>query len=426
MDLTINPTEKLSGTAAAPPSKSCTHRAVTLASLAAGRSEIRSVLLSADTLATIGACKAFGAKIDSKRNKLTIDGVDGKPAKPEKVIDAANSGTTLRIMTAVFSLSSGWVTLTGDASLRKRPMQPLLSALDSLGVLTASDGGRPPVKVSGPMRGGVCRIRGDVSSQFITGLLIATPLARGDTKIEVTSDSLSKPYIDLTLQMMEEHGGVAERCGYGFSVAGGQHYLAMDSIVEGDYSSAAFVLAAAALTGSKVTVTNLRRSSLQGDRRIVDILRAMGAEADVGEDRVTLKGGGRLRGVELDMSDTPDLVPITAALASVAEGRTVISNVAHLRLKESDRLRAMATELSKMGAKVSEGEDYLAIDGVASLTGGRLCGWNDHRIVMALAVAALRAKGRTVIDSAESIDVSYPGFTSVMDDLGADVRQTPE
>lgn len=282
------------------------------------------------------------------------------------------------------------------------------------------------MKVSGPIRGGVCHIRGDVSSQFISALLIAAPLTRGDTRIEVAGSTFSKPYIGLTLQAMADAGVCAEQKNFGFQVAGGQTYQAKDYVVEGDYSSAAFILAAAAITGSEASVTNLRADSLQGDRKIIDILEKMGCSLKVGEDRVSLLAGSSLCGVELDMSETPDLVPITAVLGCFAAGETVIKNVAHLRFKESDRLRAMSTELAKMGAKIEEGKDFLRIRGDSSLRGGRLCGWNDHRIVMALSVAALRAEGRTTIDSAESIDVSFPGYVSAMNELGADMRQTEE
>jgi 3-phosphoshikimate 1-carboxyvinyltransferase len=426
MNIIITPINGLQGRVPAPPSKSCTHRAIIIAALSKGRSSIGSALLSADTKASLAACKAFGAKIELKRNKLLVEGVAGKPAKPDKTIDVANSGTTLRIMTAVASLCSGWVTLSGDESIRKRPMQPLLAALGELGALTSSNEGKPPVKVSGPLRGGVCHIRGDVSSQFISALLIAAPLARGDTRIEVTTNTLSRPYIGLTLQAMKEAGVIAETKDSGFQIKGGQTYLAKDYVVEGDYSSAAFILTAGAITGSEATVNNLRSDSLQGDRKIIEILQKMGCSLAVGEGSVKIMGGSELAGLELDMSETPDLVPITAVLACFAKGKTLIKNVAHLRFKESDRLRAMATELSKMGAKISEGSDFLRIEGSKPLSGGRLCGWNDHRIVMALSVAALRAEGRTTIDSAESVDVSFPGYVSAMNELGADMRLTEE
>jgi 3-phosphoshikimate 1-carboxyvinyltransferase len=424
VNIIIAPIKGLHGSVPAPPSKSCTHRAIIIASLSDGGSTIGSALLSADTKASLAACKAFGAKIELKRNKVLIEGVAGKPTKPDKTIDVANSGTTLRIMAAVASLCSGWVTLSGDESIRKRPMQPLLTALGELGALTSSNNGKAPVKVSGPLRGGVCCIRGDVSSQFISALLIAAPLARGDIRIEVTTSTFSRPYIDLTLQAMKEAGVTAETTDYGFQIKGAQTYHAKDYVVEGDYSSAAFVLAAAAITGSEVTVNNLRSDSLQGDRKIIEILQKMGCRLETEDGGVKVKAVSELHGVELDMSETPDLVPITAVLACFAKGETLIKNVAHLRFKESDRLRAMATELSKMGAKITEGDDFLRIEGSKPLSGGRLCGWNDHRIVMALSVAALRAGGRTTIDSAESIDVSFPGYVSAMNDLGADMRLT--
>lgn len=420
MILSVKPTKKLSGIASAPPSKSCTHRAIVISSLASGVSVIEDALISADTRATIEACKLFGANINLNKREIMVEGFGGKPKRPDKVIDAANSGTTLRIMTAVASLCSGWITLTGDESIKRRPMGPMLSALEQLGVRTHSIDGKPPVKVSGPMHSGVCKIRGDVSSQFVSGLLLVSPLLDGETRIELTTDISSRPYIDLTIKMMRDAGVFVEPKEYGFRSVGVQEYKAMKHSIEGDYSSAAFILAAAAITGSDVLVRGLRKDSIQGDKRILQILSDMGVTLSVGDNSVRVLGA-RLRAIEADMSDTPDLVPVVAALASVAEGRTLLSNVGHLRFKESDRLRAVSTELSKMGSKIRCGEDYLEIEGVSSLRGGRLCGWNDHRIVMALSVAALRAEGETEIDSAESLDVSFPGFVDEMRNIGADI-----
>ncbi|MBN2014634.1 MAG: 3-phosphoshikimate 1-carboxyvinyltransferase [Candidatus Altiarchaeota archaeon] len=421
MKLKVKPAGVLRGVVSAPPSKSLTHRAVIVASLAGGRSRIDNALIAADTLASVEACKVIGSRIRVEGNKLSVEGVGGRPRLPEKTIDVGNSGTTLRIMSAVVSLCSGAVTLTGDESIRKRPMQPLLTALSELGVKTSSAEGKPPITVEGPLKGGVCRIRGDVSSQFISGLLIVAPLAEEDVRVKLSTPPISKPYIDLTVDGMKKSGVLVEKEADGFFIPSGQRYSARDHVIEGDYSSAAFILAAAALTGSEVTVKGLSSDSLQGDRAIIDVLERMGAEISLRADKVKVLSGSGLRGVELDMGDTPDLVPITAVLGALAEGRTLIQNVAHLRFKESDRLRAVASELAKMGARIQEKKDGLVIDGVDSLKGAKVSGWNDHRIVMSLAVAGLRAEGETTIDSAESMDVSFPGFVSVMEGLGADV-----
>ena len=422
MILKIKHTEKLQGTVTAPPSKSYTHRAIIIASLADGKSVISNPLISADTLASINACKAIGAEIEVKNDKIIVDGVRGNPTLPEKIIDVENSGTTLRIMAAVASLCNGKVTLTGDESVQERPMQPLLKALEDLGVKTSSMNGKPPATVEGPSKGGLCKIRGDISSQFISGLLISAPCMSEDTTIFITTELRSKPYIDLTLDVMEEFGVKVKLDGNKFQVRGNQGYRAIDYGIEGDYSSAAFILAAASLLDSKVTVKNLVIESKQGDRKIIDILREMGVDLKVDRDEIKISGNGGLNGIELDMSNTPDLVPIVAVLGSVAKGKTLIKNVEHLRYKESDRLKAISTELRKMGARIRERRDGLEIEGTNLLKGAKLHGWNDHRIVMALAVAGLIAKGETTIDNAEAIDISFPDFVDTMKRLGSHIN----
>ncbi len=422
MELVVRPAKTLNGTVSVPPSKSYTHRAIILASLARGTSMIYNPLYSEDTLASIEACKRIGAEIiTGKDNDLQIKGVFGRPQNPKDEIDVKNSGTTLRIMTPVCSLCNEEVFLTGDESIRKRPMQPLLDALEQLGVSTTSNNGLPPVSVRGPLGGGKCMIRGDVSSQFISGLLIASPLAAGETDIKVLTDLKSRPYVDLTLDIIEKFKGSVEKCQDSFRIPGEQIYESTNYVIEGDYSSAAIMLAAAALTDSEVSIDNLQLESKQGDRKIIDILRFMGANLRAEGNTITLTGSGDLDGIETDLSDTPDIVPAVAVLGSLAKGKTLIKNVGHLRFKESDRLKAMTTELKKMGAKIKEGKDSLEIHGVDALKGAKLHGWNDHRIVMCLAVAALRAEGESTIDGAESIPVSFPGFVEKMQGLGADM-----
>ena len=422
MELVVKPIQRLDGTVTVPPSKSYTHRAIILASLAKDTSEISNPLLSYDTLASVDACRKIGAEIEVREDSLRIKGVFGEPKNPNQAIDVKNSGTTLRIMTPVCGLCNGLVTLTGDESIQKRPMQPLLDALEQLGVKTTSNEGKAPVTVQGPMKGGVCSIRGDVSSQFISGLLIAAPLAEAETTIKITTPLKSKPYLDLTIDLMEKFGAKYEKEDHAYRVSGRQIYNSIDYTVEADYSSAALVLAAAAVTDSEVTVSNLNIDSKQGDRKIIDILRVMGVHVKTMKDSVLVSGTGQLEGLEVDLGDHPDLVPPVAALGAVAHGKTIIKNVAHLRFKESDRLKAMATELGKMGAKIKAGEDYLEIHGVKDLKGAYLFGYDDHRIVMSLAVAALCAKGETRIETAESIPVSFPGYVEAMNSLGADMK----
>ncbi|RLI85500.1 MAG: 3-phosphoshikimate 1-carboxyvinyltransferase [Candidatus Altiarchaeales archaeon] len=419
----VKPSIELRGTVTAPPSKSYTHRAIIIGSLAKGGSIIQNPLISDDTMASVEACRKIGAeiKIFDKNKKIQITGISGKLKTPKEVIDVRNSGTTLRIMTSIGGLCRGKVILTGDESIRRRPMQPLLDALEQLGVRTTSVDGKPPVTVQGPLKGGDCRIRGDISSQFISGLLISAPLATNDTKIEIITELKSKPYIDLTLDVIKKFDGRIEVKNNNFYVNGNQTYKGGIYRIEGDYSSAAFILAAAALTESEVTIKNLLRDSKQGDRRIIEILKNMGVDLKTKENELIIKGDGKLSGIEIDLSQNPDLVPIVSVLGSFAKGKTIIKNVEHLRYKECDRLKAMSNELEKMGARIKEGRDYLWIKGIKSLKGARVHGWNDHRVVMALAIAGLRAEGETNIDTAESISVSFPEFVDCLRQLGADL-----
>lgn len=422
MILSVKPANKLDGEVSVPPSKSYTHRAIIISSLAKGTSTIENPLISHDTEASLDACRKIGAEIEVRREELRITGVSGELKTPRELIDVKNSGTTLRIMTPVASLCEGTVALTGDASIQKRPMQPLLDALEHLGVKTTSTEGRAPLTVQGPMKGGMCRIRGDISSQFISGLLIAAPLAKKETTISVTTPLKSRPYLDLTCDLMEKFGVSCIREDKTFRVSGNQIYNSIDYTIEADYSSAALILAAAAITDSEVVIPNLKLDSKQGDRKIIDVLRMMGVHVKTSRDSVLVSGTGELEGLETDLGDNPDLVPPVAVLGALAHGKTIIKNIAHLRYKESDRLKAMTAELSKMGAKIKEGADHLEIHGVKELRGGMLHGHQDHRIVMSLAVAALRAKGETKIDTADSIPVSFPNYLGVMKTLGADIK----
>lgn len=409
----------ISGTVCAPPSKSYTHRAVLITALSdSGR--VHRPLISADTRATISACKAFGAGVDLREDALEIQGVSGAPRTPENVIDVLNSGTTLRFMSAVAALTDGAV-LTGDSSIRSRPNGPLLRALNELGAEAFSIRGndRAPLVIRGRLRGGSTSLDGSVSSQFLSALLIACPLSGGDTTISIKGELKSRPYAEMTLDILRKAGAEIHADGNVFRMHGGQRYMLQEYMVPGDFSSASYPLAAAALAGS-ATVKGLFPSR-QGDSAIVGILREMGADiswdVERGEVRVS---GADLRGTEIDASQTPDLVPTLAVLGAVARGHTVITNAEHVRHKETDRIHAMAVELKKMGAEIRERPDGLEIDG-GKLHGADLHGYHDHRIVMALTLAGIVA-GDTRIDTAESVDVSYPGFFEDMRRLGANVR----
>ena len=411
---------QVSGEVSVPPSKSYTHRAITISALGPGGS-VKRPLLSADTRATIRAAEALGAEIAIEGETLAVAGVGGEPKTPENVIDVDNSGTTLRIMAAVAALTDGAV-LTGDASIRRRPNGPLLRSLADLGAEAFSirRNDCAPLVVRGRIRGGRTVLDGSVSSQFLSALLISCPLAEGGSEIEIKGELKSRPYAEITLEMLRAAGAKIETDFERFAVQGGQSYDLGGYTVPGDFSSASYLLAAAAVTGSSLSVRGLRPSK-QGDSAIVSILQEMGAKISWDRSEGVLEIEGReLSGVEVDASLTPDLVPTIAVLGSVAEGQTVVKNAEHVRHKETDRLRAMATELSRMGAKIAERPDGLVIEG-GRLRGARVSGHHDHRIVMALTVAGLVA-GDTTVDTAEAVSVSYPGFFEEMARIGASVQ----
>jgi 3-phosphoshikimate 1-carboxyvinyltransferase len=421
MDIESRGTSTLEGTVKAPPSKSYTHRAIILAGLSRGKTKINDPLLSADPLATIDAMKQAGARIEDNKDHLIIYGNDGKITAPD-MVDVRNSGTTLRILTSVFSLSEKEVKLTGDESIQKRPMGPLLSALEQAGVRTSSQDGTPPITVQGPIKEDIIRIPGDTSSQYISGLLIACPLRGSDTTVEITTDLKSKPYLDLTLQAIEDFGVVIQNEEYKrFHIQGNQIYSKSEYTVEGDYSGAAFVLAAATLTDSRVTVENLFENSLQGDRYFLDILKMLGAKLQTRKDSVHVLGSQPPRAIDVDLSQTPDLLPITAVMCALAKGKSRIYNVEHARFKECDRISATAKGLQAMGVDVEEKRDGMVIEGKESLKGASIESHDDHRIAMAFAIAGLRAKGTTKINNAECIRVSYPNFVGAMKGLGANI-----
>lgn len=411
---------EVSGEVAVPPSKSYTHRAITISALGPGGS-VKRPLLSADTKATINAAEAFGAQIEGQEEVLAVIGVGGRPSTPENVINVENSGTTLRIMSAVAALTEGAV-LTGDASIRRRPNGPLLKSLCDLGAdaFSIKNNDCAPLVIRGRIHGGRTVLDGSVSSQFLSALLISCPLAENDSKIEISGELKSRPYAEITLEMLEVAGAKIETDFRKFSIEGGQSYDLDGYTVPGDFSSASYLLAAAAVTGSRLSVRGLRPSK-QGDSAIVAILQEMGAKISWDRQEGVLKIEGRdLDGVEVDASLTPDLVPTIAVLGALAKGRTIIKNAEHVRHKETDRLHAMAVELSKMGAKIEERPDGLVIEG-GELKGAQVCGHHDHRIVMALTVAGLVA-GKTRIETAESVSISYPGFFEEMARIGCNLE----
>ena len=413
---------RLSGKVTASPSKSYTHRAMTLALLAEGRSVLHRPLRGEDTLATLEAVRSFGGVVDNG-DDLGIEG--GHLRCPENVIDACNSGTTIRLMAGVASLLPCLTVLTGDESVRRRPMQPLIDALNGLGVRCESTRGNglAPLVVKGPNLGRRTEIRGDVSSQFISSLLISSPVKEVDTEVRLTTPLRSRPYVDITLDMMSLFGARCQERQDGFLVPGAQRYRAQRYTVPGDFSSAAFPLAAGALAG-EAAVGNLDPEDRQGDRRLLDILREMGAEVDW-KGRELRCAWGQLEGAKIDLGDAPDLFPVVAVMCTQARGESRIYNASHVRLKESDRISATIAFLRDMGAEVEEREDGCLVRGRTALRGASVDAHNDHRILMAAAVAALVAEGETIISDGECHRISYPDFVQDMRSLGARMELIP-
>ncbi len=410
-----------SGTVTAPPSKSYTHRAMVLGALTKARFSLKAPLVSDDTKATLDALQAMGADVDVQQSYIRLHLDELKPTKD--TIDARNSGTTMRLMTGVASLLDSPTTLTGDSSLVKRPMGPLVDALTQLGASCSyiGDPGRPPLTIKGPILGDRAVIRGDVSSQFLSSLLISCTQKEGDTRLDVEGRMTSRPYVDITLEMLRRFGGAATETPSGFEVPGAQSLSRETYAVPGDYSSAAFLLAAGTLTGGRVTVRQLDEESPQGDMAIVDHLIRFGGSVSRTKHAVTA-GAGELKGTQIDVRDTPDLFPVLAVIGSLAEGKTVLSGGENLRAKESDRIAVTTRFLQDMGARILPTEDGCEIIGVPRLSGARVDTEGDHRILMAATIAALVSTTETVIDDHESHKVSYPGFIRDLHQLGCRVE----
>jgi 3-phosphoshikimate 1-carboxyvinyltransferase len=396
------------------------HRALLAASLAEGRTRVTNLVFSEDIEATCDVAGALGARFVRDGDTVTVRGVC-PPRAPSGPVDCRESGSTLRFMIPIACLAGAPVEFRGRGELVTRPLTPYFDLFEKHGIRYVYEG-RLPLTVDGKLEGGIYELPGNVSSQFVTGLLLALPTLDGDSEIRLTTKLESADYVDLTLQMMERFGVRAEAEGSDrYFVPGGQSYRAADYRVEGDYSQAAFWIAAGMLSGG-LELTDLEENSRQGDKRILDIARSMGARLEWSGGRLLVRRD-RPRAAIVDASQCPDLVPMVAALAAVAEGTTRIVNAGRVRIKESDRLKAMATELNKLGARVTEEPEGLVIEGVPRLSGGTVDGWNDHRIVMSLAVAAIAADGPVTIVGHEAVRKSYPHFFDDYRALGGAVSQ---
>ncbi|MEW5734427.1 MAG: 3-phosphoshikimate 1-carboxyvinyltransferase [Thermodesulfobacteriota bacterium] len=412
----IHPRGKDAVQVSVPGSKSITHRMLIAAALAQGDSVIENGLVAEDTLLTMEGLCMMGARISREADVFSVSGTGGKLVAPAEAVSLGNSGTSIRLLTAVAALAQGETTLTGTERLRSRPIGELVAALNELDVAcrTGSPGGTPPVTVAGaPIEKTRVSIDCRKSSQYLSGLLLIAPFARNGLRIEVTGGLVSKPYVDVTISAMQEFGVTVERRGYeSFTVTPGQSYAAGRYAVEPDASSASYFFAAGAVTKKPVTVSGIRRSSSQGDARLVAVLESMGCRvADSGQGLTVC--GGDLSPVTVDMGDMPDMVPTLAVVAAFAKGRTVIENVAHLAQKESDRLATVCSELSRLGVSASHDGTNLTVNGTGQITrGASIETHNDHRIAMAFAVAGLVTPG-VVIENPACVAKSFPGFWEI-------------
>lgn len=424
--LIIEP-EHLSGRIMAQPSKSMAHRMILCALLAKGVSHIDNVVLSDDIRATIDACEAFGAKIVinvsdvyADRKKITVLS-SGQIKITDPVIDCHESGSTARFIIPVSRLCGEPVTVTGGGRLVERPFEIYKDLLPEKGITYGDENGKMPITLSGKLSPGEYAVRGDVSSQFISGLLFALPCLEGDSVIRITGKLESRSYIEMTLAALKSFGVevMHDDDFNAFTVKGGQSYKPQDLTVEGDWSQAAFFCVLGAICGN-LAIEGLKIDSLQGDKVIVDIIRRMGANVTYGNDTLNI-GHSDLHAVNVDASQCPDLVPAIAVAAALCEGRSVIGNAARLRIKESDRLHAVCVELNKLAACVEEMPDGLVIHGVRNFRGAPVDGWNDHRIVMALAIASSACEGQIEINGYSAVSKSYPEFWDDIKKLGGKI-----
>jgi len=411
----------LSGSVRIPGSKSHTIRALVIATLADGRSALRAPLESLDTEACVRICRGLGARIDLGE-VWWVTGTGGELATPDNVLDVGNSGTTLYVTLATAALGRGWSVFTGDEQIRSRPAGPLLDALRGLGAeaFSTRGDGRAPLVIRGPLRGGRIAIECP-TSQYLTSLLLNCPLSECDTEIEVLKLN-ERPYVEMTLGWLDAQGiRYKHEDMRRVRVHGGQAYTAFDRAIPADFSSATFFLCAAAITGSEVTLLGLDRDDTQGDKAVVEMLAAMGAEVEWLPDGLRIRGRG-LKGGEFDLNATPDALPSMAVAACFASGETRLVNVPQARIKETDRIAVMHQELAKMGARIEERPDGLVIQG-GTLRGAVVDGHTDHRVVMALAVAGMAASGRTEVTTAEAAAVTFPTFVDLMAKLGARIAE---
>ncbi len=408
------------GAVSVPGSKSHTIRALFIASLAGGLSTIRNPLLSGDAFSGLEICKSFGARFETTEDSFIVNGFGSSPAVPENIVDVGNSGTSLRFAMMTAGLVDGITVFTGDEQIRRRPLGSLISAMNQLGGQVYSTRGNDmaPVVVKGRLGGGRARLDA-VTSQYLSSILINAPLLDSDTEITVTRLN-EIPYVEMTMWWLNNQG--IEYSNDSFKtiyIKGGQRYKPFDINIPGDFSSATFFMVLASISGGEFLLKNLDMTDPQGDKRVLDYLKEMGASVRHTGDGIVIKGNG-LRGIEIDMNSTPDALPAMAVAGCFAEGETRLVNVPQARLKETDRISMMCSELKKMGADIEELPDGLVIR-KSTMKGCTVSGHNDHRIVMALAVAGMNIEGETLIETAEAMNVTFPAFPQLVKECGGNI-----
>ncbi|MBW2019372.1 MAG: 3-phosphoshikimate 1-carboxyvinyltransferase [Deltaproteobacteria bacterium] len=417
----VKPIREINAVIRVPGSKSYTQRALITSALASGRSIIKGALISEDTEHLIEALRLLGATIGQERHDLIVEGTGGKLATPPSALYLGNNGTGLRFLTSTVSLGHGTFILDGNSRMRQRPIQPLVDALNQMGVKARciEENGCPPVKVRAKgLPGGKTGLTRGLSSQYVSSLLLAAPYAEKDTEIEICTPFPSWPYIRLTINVMA-HFGVKvsvfeDRL---FYIKAPQAYQPREYVIEGDLSSATYFMAAAAILGRTIRISNINPGSLQGDLRFLEILETMGCKVSTSGEGIQITGPlSNHEDLSFDLNDVPDMVPALAVLSAFRKGKTILKNILHLRVKESDRVAALSCELKKIGAKVEEKADEMIVQGMAT-HGAEIECYSDHRIAMSFAIAGLALEGISIKDPG-CVKKSFPDFWETLESLG--------
>ena len=419
MRATIQGPQCLQGEVNAPGSKAYTHRALVASLMTYGTTKIKGALDCDDTRRTLEGVRALGARFQIE-DDVTVSYGTSNPT-PDALVDCGNSGATLRFLVAVASAFPTTTTFAVNGILATRPLAPLLQALEQLGAVSALTQGGHRLMVRGPLKGGEAVLPGDISSQFVSGLLLAAPASQKDVRIRMKRRLQSRPYVDMTIEVLRRHGIKVDVEDDRFHVPAPQHYQSTFHKIEGDFSSASFLMAAAACCGDSISIHGLAEQSLEPDSTILKIAPQLGLELDR-KGRALVVKRSSIQSFRFDASNNPDLVPVLEVLGCAAKGVSEITGLRRLRFKESNRLLTVPTELSKMGGKIHVDEDQVKIEPADRLIGASLDSYHDHRVAMACSIAALGAHGESVIENAEAVSKSYPDFFGDLAKLGAEIH----